>query len=429
MSSLLITLIVCGIIGIFSIVSIIAYLFTTLGKNVEELQIESKIPSPADGQLLYDIAASSGSAPVHFPVDDEIVTDNEVFFQKLCDDIDSAKHHIAIATYVWDDDSFSKKLFTKLESAVKRDVMVRLLFDGHGSDVSKETISRLRSAGIKCSTFRPLQLGGLSVYMARTHRRVYLFDHTHGYIGGSAITRKWFTNKLKDDHPYSDVMYRVTGELLSHLAGSFGELWAATTGEIPLAIASAENKRKPNEQINSVYLSHSPRKDIHQLSYFFWTALFSAKREIFICTPYFVPGKVIRALLLQKQKAGVQVTILTQGTSEIPYVQAASRSHYPELLESGVRIYEHTKPHLHTKLALIDSDITILGSANIDIRSQRINQENVLAVQSQPFTIRNWQYVSTLLQDSKQITHSEFEKYPLYRRAFDKLILQLSEQL
>ena len=131
-----------------------------------------------------------------------------------------------------------------------------------------------------------------------------------------------------------------------------------------------------------------------------WYSLLCARDEIIICTPYFVPGRRIMNVLVRQAKAGVKVKVLTQGTDELWFVRDTARQYYDELLAAGAEVFEYTQPHLHTKLVVIDKAWTLFGSANVDIRSQRINHENILCIQDKAIADKNLQVIKNYL--SKQ---------------------------
>jgi len=417
---------ILGVIGLISTISTLLYLFSSFGKNATLLEISEETPDVASKAFLHNVATASGGHTTHFDTDAVTTySDNESYFKRLLADINESKRSISIVTYIWEEDSTSKLFFDALKSAVRRGVNVRLLVDSYGSSISDASLNQLREAGLKIELFRPFKPGNLSTYLARVHRRSYVFDGCVAHFGGSAISKKWFKNKLSDSFTYEDVMYRVTGEAILPIASTFGELWTATSGVI------AQNEycvAEPPKKQNAFFLSHAPRIDVHPLTYALWYACMCAKKEIFITNPYFVPGKAINDILIKKARSGVKVTVITQGSGEMWFVRASARSYYNDLLESGVEIHEHKKPHLHTKVSVFDNHMTICGSANFDIRSQRINHEFIFGVQSDDFAAVNKKVVSSYANDLEKITLEEWKKRPFWKTWYEHFLRQFSEQ-
>ena len=328
---------------------------------------------------------------------------------------------------MWEYDTISSKFFDALKAAVMRGVEVNLLIDSFGSSIDKKIIKELEDLGIHIQIFRPFKIGKVSLYAGRAHRRAFIFDSRLGYFGGSSISKKWFTKRRKDQVVYDDIMYRVTGEAVAHLESSFGELWSSYSGII------LQGKRITREvdssmSINAFSLSHIPRMDIHPITYTFWYACMCARAEIVIINPYFIPGTTLLNILCQKAKSGVRVQVITQGTSEMFFVQGACHSYYETLLACGVEIYEHTKPHLHTKVLVIDKHFTIGGSLNFDIRSQRINHELVFGVQSDTFASDNLEVLKIYQPFLKKINLDVWRKRPYIHKLFENSMHYLSEQ-
>lgn len=427
--TILIVLAALGLAGIFGFLVLFSILFTSIGKNVGDIAVSEAVPSVKNPQFIANLATISGGQLHHFDESKcEIFTDNEIYFERLLADIAKAKDNICIVTYVWEYDEYSKEFFNSLKEAAERGVKVRLLIDAHGSTVKDKTLEKLRNAGLMVSVFRPFRLGKLTLYYARVHRRAYIFDGKVGYFGGAAISRQWFKRSLPNDFVYHDVMYRVRGSLVEPIAGSFGELWSTCANNIAQDMYLLEENPISRQSVNAVTLSHIPRIDVHPLTNAFWYICMAAQEEISLVTPYFVPGKALADLLCQKARSGVRIKIVTQGTKEIWPVQIAARSYYAELLDAGVEIFEHQVPHLHTKILIIDNHFTLAGSANFDIRSQRINHEFVAGVQSSEFATKNKELLQAYEADLKQVDAEAWHHRPLYKRVVEKIMLGLSEQ-
>src|SRR5690606_24835540 len=141
------------------------------------------------------------------------------------------------------------------------------------------------------------------------------------------------------------------------------------------------DKDVPGSEAISTGIISSPSSEDHPLRVFFFLTFLAARERLWITTPYLVPDRQIRAVLKNRARAGIAVRVLVPGehTDAWP-IRRASHSYYQELLDAGVRIYEYQPTMLHTKHVVVDGLWSVVGSANMDIRSKELNKENVLGV-------------------------------------------------
>lgn len=424
---LFITLAIFGAIGIVATITVFSILFTSIGKNVSTMEAAETPPPVTTDQFLSNIATTTGGNRCFLNTDNtEVLTRNDKFLEQLLEDIRQTHSTIAIMTYVWAYDDATKSIFDELKSAVARGVKVYLLIDSQGSTIKSAKIKELKQSGISIQLFRPFEVGKLTLFHSRTHRRAYIFDGDTAYFGGSAMTKRWLRQSLNNDFTYQDVMYRVKGEVVERIAGAFGEIWSTYANTVAENIYVHKGVRAPES--NAFTLIHSPRSDIHPLTSALWYSCAAAREEIVVITPYFVPGHALSTILCEQARAGIKVTLVTQGTAESKLVQYAARSYYDQLLEAGVRIYEHTKPHMHAKVLLIDNCFTLCGSANVDTRSQRINLEFVAGVQSTDFAEENKKLLADYEPFLEEITTEKRASVPFYKKWIEKSSHLVSEQ-
>lgn len=329
-------------------------------------------------------------------------------------------------TFKWSSDEGTAEIYDALAAAHDRGVTVRLLVDAYGNSMTKKQIETLRGRGIRIELFRPFEIGKLLLYYARAHSRAYLFDGKIGYFGGAALTKHWLADDLQNDFTYTDTMYRVTGEGVESIAAMFGKVWTNYAHMIAPGLYQPAELR--GTECNAFSLIHTPQNDIHALTTAFWYSCAAATESITIVTPYFVPGKTLSTILKEKAEAGVSVRIITQGSFEFTAVQYAIRSYYDDLLAAGAEIFEYKKPHLHTKLLIIDDYFTICGSANCDIRSQRLNLELIFGVQSKAFAKRNLSIVDSYEPQLHSITLEDRQSTSIVKKGVERMMRMGSEQ-
>ena len=290
--------------------------------------------------------------------------------------------------YIWKDGRFSDAVLDHLEKRQREGVQVRILLDAYGGlKAPAGKLKDLEKLGAKVATFHSLVPLPWTVMRStkRDHRRAIIFDGTAAYTGGFGVDDVWLGN-ARNPAEWHDLMFRVGGTMARRLQGSFSELWAATTGELLLGANFYPDVPSGGETLY-VALSSSPSPDLYEEETFVLLSLLAARNDIEIETPYFLPNASIRKILIDKAKAGVRVTILVPNSNtDEKSVRWAGQRIYEELLESGIRIYEYQPTFTHTKLLLEDGSWSVIGSANMDIRSRRLNDEVVFGVQDAAFS-------------------------------------------
>jgi cardiolipin synthase len=161
----------------------------------------------------------------------------------------------------------------------------------------------------------------------------------------------------------------------------------------------------------------------------FETLMYSARRELFITTPYFVPDEAMLAALCASARRGVETTIIFPARNDSWIVGAASRSYYGELLAAGVRIFEFEGGLLHTKSLTLDGEVTLIGSANMDRRSFELNYENNILLQDRTVTADMRGRQDVYLAHSHQVTAEMVAQWPVSSRLFNNAIAMLGPVL
>lgn len=416
-------------IGIVAVVSSVAYFFTSIGKNVDRLKTRQPVPKVQNPAFLRTAVAAAGGALGQLHDEQvETIEEGEVFFERLLDDIDAARETITITTYVWRANATAQQFFSALKRAAARGVTVMLIVDSYGgSSVSRRLLRELTEAGISVGLYHPFEVGKISRYHMRTHRRAFIFDATHAYVGGMAISDEWLQPVGHPERVYTDLMYRIEGEPVLYIQHAFGELWASIKNEVLILPDIPAQQHSPQPD-NFIHLSHAPQLDVHPLTYLMWTACAAARDSIDLCSPYFVPGVSVLNILMEKARSGVATTLYLQGPSELSFTKMVTESYYRMLLEAGVRIYEYQPRYLHTKLLVIDRCFTLVGSANYDIRSQRLNQENVLGYVSEGFAASQLAVIEKYREASTEVRPEDCAKLSRFARARNYALRLFSEQ-
>lgn len=340
------------------------------------------------------------------------------FLPDLLKEISSSKDYIYMTNYLWDGGTFGNTIFDALIKKAKDGVRVRVLLDGVGSHKADEDkIKELTSLGGQVAYFRPVRWWNVNRWDRRTHMRDVVIDGKIGYLGGIAFTDAWLGDATSTK-TWHDYMFKVSGAPTHSLEGVFANAWSQTTGEI-LPTKSSVTEATGNGS-HFIPLFSSPAPDTSSnMENFIWTSIEAAHTSIYIENPYILPSKAIKEALIKKAKAGVEVTIIGPGATDAYHVKWASESYYTELLDAGVKIYEYQKSLIHAKTMILDGKWVIIGSANLDNRSSKINLELIAGTDDRDF-IKNLNVkFNSDISDAKEITKENWSVH-------SKLMLPLS---
>ncbi len=301
--------------------------------------------------------------------------DGDQAYPAMLEAIERAEHSVGLATYIFANDRVGARFAAALERACARGVAVRVLVDDAGARYSwPPIIGRLRRAGVPVARFlSTLALWRLTSMNLRNHRKILVVDGRIGFTGGMNL-RAGHLLVEQPRRPVRDLHFRVEGPVVAQLQEAFVDDWLFATGEElrgvdwfpPLSAAGGLLARG---------IAEGPDQDIDKLRWTILGALASARRSVRILTPYFVPDLPLIIALNVAALRGVEVDILLPSRNNLPFVGWASMALLPLLVEHGCRVWLTPPPFDHSKLMLVDGHWTLLGSANWDARSLRLNFE------------------------------------------------------
>ena len=332
---------------------------------------------PANWQRLAHCGDQLSPFPVTGGNRMQPLTDGDTAYAAMLEAIDHARASISLATYIFDHDAVGERFIRHLRQAVERGVEVRVLIDGIGARYSRRnTLRYLRRAGIGAAPFMPVHHlpRSLASFNLRNHRKMLVIDGQHGFTGGMNI-RRGHSRSDPGPHPIQDLHFELHGPVCAQLQRVFMEDWEFATGELldgpdwfPPAI-------QPAGELLARGLPDGPDEDFEVLNFTLQAALAEAQERVIIVTPYFLPDSALLGALKTAALRGVQVDLLLPARNNLRLVQWASQPQQAELLERGCRIWLTPPPFHHGKLTVIDSHWSLVGSANWDPRSLRLNFE------------------------------------------------------
>ena len=353
----------------------------------------------------------------------KLLLNGEEKFPELMQCLIAAKHHIHIEYYIYEQDDIGTAIIELLITKAKEGVKVRFIYDDFGSPSIKKKIERrMRAAGIEIHPFSKVHFYLLANRINyRNHRKIVVIDGITGFTGGINVSDKYINNKPGQLY-WRDTHIRIDGPGVYYLQYLFITDWNFCCGE--------------RIEAEDVYFGHDPSitgdtyvqisgsgPDSVQPSILFSVlqAIFIAKKEILITTPYFIPGDAIVYALRIAAQSGLSVKLLVPGKCDSKLVNAASKAHYKDLLVAGVDIYVYNRGFVHAKTLVTDGILSMIGTANMDNRSFELNFEVNAVIYDAPFAekMRN-----VFFEDLKYTEKLNAEEW--YKRSW---LTQLPEKL
>ena len=369
------------VIGLLALITAVGGLFFRVGDGPREIVLNAQVPPVSSPE--FTIALSHlVNAPVERGGTVEILNNGDAFLGSLLESIEGAQSTINFLVFMWNDGAFSDRVLKALIAKQRQGVQVRVLLDGLGARSAPDDLfEELERAGGMVERFRTPKFGTLTRFHRRNHRRAIVMDGTIGYTGGMAVYDKWLGN-AEDPEQWRDMMFKVTGPLARSLQAGFVDSWASSSGEIlvgPAIYAAGESTRGGVDRF--IHLVNSPADDDESMAYFYLLPILAAREKVYITTPYFIPDQPLKDALKQKARGGVDVRLLLPGQHiDNSSVRYSAQTHYEELIEAGVKVYEYQPTFIHSKVAVIDGAWSIIGSPNLNVRSRQLDEENAYGI-------------------------------------------------
>ncbi len=288
--------------------------------------------------------------------------------------IAEARTSVALGSYIFFLDRAGRQFTDAVTAAQQRGVAVRVMVDGVGSGYFKSKVYwQLRRASVPVARFLHSMLPWRTPFLnLRTHKKVLVVDGRVGFTGGLNIAEQNIL-ALKPADPVQDLNFRFEGPVVAQLMDDFARDWEFATGET-LDDTWFPDPSPAGEAVARVVTS-GPDEDLEKIEFVIMEALALARTSIKIVTPYFLPEERLLTVLAIAAMRGVKVDVVVPEKSDHRFIDWAMYAHVGPLIDVGVRIWRNPPPFAHTKLLIIDDDWCLIGSANWDTRSMRLNFE------------------------------------------------------
>jgi cardiolipin synthase len=340
--------------------------------------------------------------------------------QARLDAIKKARHTIDFETFFMTPgkraDDFAMAIAERATAGVK----IRLIVDSYGTkDISPQYWQRLKAVGVELVFFNSFKWKAPLDYAGRTHRKLLLVDGKVALIGGAGISELWDGKEKEDDtQPWLDIEISLAGEIIFILEGIFSQHWTYSGGTADIVREKLQSSQK-EQYLMLVTPGANPQYRFSPIKALKYNSIISARKRIWLASPYFLPDVNSQELLVIAKKQGLDVKILTTSKrSDKKPVYYASYEHYGRLLQGGVEIYDYQPSMIHAKMLLVEDRWVITGSANFDPRSFDHNEE-LDVVSSQPELVRNITKVfETGFAQSKRVTFREWKQRSWWQHRF-----------
>ena len=298
--------------------------------------------------------------------------------------IDGASHSVHLSTYIFDGDGTGRRFTDALKGAADRGVEVRVIVDSLGEKYSRPTARRLlKDSRVRVGRFLPLSR---EVYVnLRNHRKILVVDGNRAFTGGMNIGGRHVAQGGAAAPSVVDLHFMVEGPVVADLQRVFLGDWHFVTREI-LSDPRLFPPLPPAGPALARAVADGPDKEFHKLHLLIMGALACARHHVRIMTPYFIPDQPLISALVTTALRGIEVTLVLPAENNLPFVHWATRAYLWELLQQGIRVCYQPPPFVHSKLLLVDGVWSLIGSANLDPRSLRLNFELDLEVYDPEFT-------------------------------------------
>ncbi len=306
----------------------------------------------------------------------KIYTNGEDKFKDLFNDIREAKSFIHIEYYIFRYDELGKSLIKELREKVKDGVEVRFVIDGMGSKkITKKIIREIESYGIKISVFFPGVLPHINMRINyRNHRKIVVIDGKIGYVGGFNVGDE-YVNKGKQFKFWRDTHIRIRGEAVSELNKRFILDWDYASGEKMGNMSMYFPNIDVIGEVGIQIVSSGPDHMEEYIKNSYMKIINNAKNYVYIQTPYLVPDSPMMEAIKISALSGVDVRIIVPRAPDHFFMEWMLSANIGLLIEYGVKIYRYDNGFIHAKTIVADGEVCSIGTANLDIRSFKLNFE------------------------------------------------------
>ena len=366
-----------------------------------------------------DLVLNSASYPIYGNTETRYYPLGDEFFPALVADIRAAKKFVFMEYFIIDSGEVWSEIEEALMDRAENGVDVRLIYDDVGSmfTLPKKSIKRLIGKGVKVCPFNKITLSFDMRLNNRSHRKITVIDGEIAYSGGNNIADE-YANRITRFGHWKDTHMRFTGDAVWSFTIMFLSFWHTLSTE-PIAynnykhLLPSPTGTNPKGYVQP--LASGPDKHENLIERAFLNLISTAKKYVYITSPYLILDNEMQTALVNAAKAGVDVRIIIPGTPDKKMVYLTTKSFVPLLIKSGVKVYTYTPGFIHAKMIIVDDDHAYIGSSNMDYRSFYLHYEcGALLYNTDTIPEMKADFLATQ-GVSKELTHDSCKVNPLAR--------------
>lgn len=386
-----------------------------------------------ESDTFLSLLAVLTDAQVHRGAEIEVLTNGDCFYQAELDAIRAAERSINLEAYIFHPGKIGGQFVHELAERARSGVKVQLILDYLGSLRTTRSYFRdLTKAGGRVEWYHSLRPDLLPQINNRTHREMLIIDGRVGFVGGAGIADQWYTG-VKGNARWRDTAVRLKGPVVYSLQSAFAQNWLRVSGEILTSEDyfpfDPNGSEESSDGAIAFVVNSTPAAGSTRARILFQALIASAKKRIYINTPYFLPDRSARQAIIEAVcDRKLDVKIITPGVhADHALTRDSSRNLYGALLRKGVEIYEYQAAMIHVKALIVDDLWAVVGSTNFDSRSFELNDEVNVAIMDRAVTYRLLADFQRDLAQSRLVTYKEWCKKTRFR-LYERLESLLAKQ-
>lgn len=344
----------------------------------------------------------------------ELLIDGEATFAAMLAAIARAQESVLIQFYIFRDDGIGRRIQQALIERARAGICVCMLYDEIGSRPARCFLEELDEAGVQCHLFNPNRRGYRFQHNFRNHRKLLVVDGRIAFLGGINIGDDYL-GKYEKIGPWRDTHMSLEGPAASQAQVAFFKDWYWATDELPRAAFHLHPVATGEDDHALVW--HTGPADAQPECLLLWLAVINgARRRIWIANPYFVPPEPILQALRLALVRGVEVRLLVPARNDNLLVQLASQTYLADMIRTGAAVYEWHDGFMHQKTCLVDDDLAMIGSTNLDNRSIFINFEISAVLVAPDFVHQVTDMLEVDFARARQASIQQFHEAGMARR-------------
>ena len=391
---------------------------------VKKLKKESRSNSNL-AKYLYE----SGGAPLYENTNFKYYPLGDQFFEELMLELKRAKQFIFLEYFIIQPGHMWNSILEILEIKAKEGVEVRVLYDGMNvvGNLPSDYWKILDEKGIRCRVFNPVRPAISTSQNTRDHRKILVIDGKIAYTGGVNLADEYINRKVRFGH-WKDNPICVRGDAVRSFIVMFLQMWNISAKKLDFDVDYGKYLEPCQEcdlsglniQGYSVPFGDSPMDKENVSHQVYLDIIYQAREYVYMMTPYLVLDDDMLTALCYAAKRGVDTIILMPHIPDKNSAFMLAHSYYPELIEAGVKIYQYLPGFVHSKTMISDDEKAVVGSVNLDFRSQYLNFECGIYIYRNPVIEEIKNDFEETLRKCARMTVESYEALPIRCRFLGK---------